>query len=30
MENPEIVKKGFYRGYTVEILVENFAVNAIV
>lgn len=30
MENPEIVKKGFYRGYTVELQIDNFAVNAIV
>lgn len=29
MENPEIIHKGFYRGYSVEIDVSQFAVNTI-
>lgn len=29
IENPEVINKGFYRGYTVEIEVSNLAVNTI-
>jgi DNA polymerase epsilon subunit 1 len=29
IENPEFIKKGFYRGYTIEIEVSNLAVNTI-
>lgn len=29
IENPELIKKGFYRGYTIEIDVSVLAINTI-
>jgi len=29
IENPELVQKGFYRGYTVEIEIQELAINTI-
>jgi len=29
MENPELIRKGFYRGYTVEINISDMVINTI-
>jgi DNA polymerase epsilon subunit 1 len=29
IENPELIKKGFYRGYTVELSIADLMINTI-
>lgn len=29
MENPEMINKGFYRGYTVEVSISDLVINTI-